>query len=348
MLESSNRGVSRNVLLRRAFISLLTVFTITCGGGGGGGRPPTAPPPPPPSTDIMLSGSVRGMFDDSTSFSGSTFETAGSVTQIDGRNRFSIGTVPSGVHVASFMGPAQFTRRVRLSLTGAGTLHFDNLELVEKSQFNLPAFDEVYRERDNSTVRFITEPRWVVDRSSFRTTAHYELVRQTIRNTFPPLARGFFSSPAISDGTVNDDSCETVPVGTIAISAGSRASLPCEDCIGLAQQCAFQNGSLANARIWFADGTNRSVIEHEIIHAIGASGHLERSGGSSIMVPRGPANMTGMDRKHLYYLYSRPPGTASPDDMSTLPPLMGTVEAGGQVQVEIGPEGHITPMRPIE
>lgn len=330
-------------------VALALALQPACSSGGGGGGGSPTQPPPPAATTVNAAGSVRGMFDGRASFSGSTIEVAGAAGEIQGDNSFSLQNLASGDHVATFSGSSHFERKVRLRLQGAGTIFFSDLELVEMAGFNLAAFDEIYRESDGgTTMRWTQRPVFVVDRGSFDNANQHRMVRGAIRNTLSDLARGFFADPQIEDRRVTGESCLDMGPSEIGIRASD--DIPCENCIGAAQPCVFQDGSISRVMVWLAHSVPRAVTEHELFHAIGASGHLEHSSGQSIMVPRLGQGVvvTGMDRKHLFYLYGRPPGTRSPDDMSQLGPIIGSSESGGQSRFEPGPSGSLRVLRPIE
>ena len=334
----------------------LGVVSLACGGGGGGGGGgnPVAPPPPPPAPPPPgavtgnLQGTVEGFYTPGTNFGGTrvTLVDSGVSTTVDSSNKFGFDNVSSGVQRLEFTGGNHVNRRVRVRIQDGGINRFDGLTLVESAPFDLAAFDEIYRTIDGAagTVRWRQRPsRVLLDRNSLgdlpQGLSFFETEIKRAYNTWlPNNTGGFFAGTPVNTSSLGDldpeaFDCSDVPVGQIHIFGVDECPMDEEFVtLGLATHCFNTVGNeVVLGAIFFNPCTDEATIEHEIIHTLCAL-HLESRPADSIMgSPRSSDDITilPLDRRHMRYLYDRPPGTLSPDDMWGAAPLSSMFSAGG-------------------
>lgn len=341
---------------KRALLALaagvMVAAGMACGGGGGGNpvAPPPPPPPPPPSdttecsSNSNVQGTVTGFNNSSNSFEGTMVEIVGhGTTTVNADNEFCFDDVAAGVQRAEFTGPNHLTRRVRLNILAGAVNVFDGIELVEPGPFDLEAFDEIYRSFSvEGTVRWLTPPtRVVLDRDSLGSLDQgldffEDNVRRSYSTWLPNNTDGFFASTQVVVRDIapidsENFSCDDVPPGEIHIVGIDEC--PVDETfiiLGSATHCFSTLGNeVVLGAIFFNPCSTVNTIEHEIIHTL-CAGHLESRPNDSIMgSPGGAEEIQPMDRRHMRYLYTRPPGTKTPDDAWGLAALEPMASSSG-------------------
>jgi hypothetical protein len=312
---------------------LALVWGACGGGGGGGGGSPTSPgggvAPPTGSITGNLQGTVVGFENPSTSFSGSTVELVGlATTTINGSNEWGFDGVSAGAYTLVFRGAGHLERRMRVNVLSNGISRFSNLELVEPGPFRLDNFDDVYRSFSTpGTIRWKKRPKRVLlDKKSLGDLPQgFDFFESAVREAYsgwlPAHTNGFFSGTKVQSGSIgigdsSEFSCDDVENGDIVIVGLDECAR--EDMfitLGTATHCFNTEGNeVVLGAIWFNPCTTESTIKHEIIHTLCAE-HLDMEQNNSIMAPSGgPDDLTQWDERWLRYLYSRQPGTRSPDN----------------------------------
>lgn len=337
---------SRPLLAAATLVAILG--GMACGGGGGSSNPVAPPPPPPPTvactSNSNVQGTVVGFSNSSASFEGTTVDLVGeATTTVDADNQFCFDNVSAGVKRLEFSGSTHLTRRVRITVSPGMINFFDDIDLVESGTFDVAAFDEIYRSFSvEGTVRWNTPPtRVMLDRDSLSSLDQgLDFFESNVRRSYNGFltnnTNGFFASTPVTVGSIGpldpeDFSCSDVPVGEIHIVGIDEC--PMEEnfiILGSATHCFDTVGNeVVLGAIFFNPCTTVSTIEHEIIHTL-CAGHLESRPNASIMgSPGGAGEIQPLDRRHMRYLYSRPPGTLTPDDAWALTPMDPTSSASG-------------------
>lgn len=327
-------------------LALVLVIGIhsACGGGGGSSSPtapgPPAPPPPVPTPDLndtTFFGTVVGLLDPSSSFTGSEVRVVGvGETDVRADNQFFLDGLEPGTYTVVVSGAGHLRRKFRFQMQPGGANEIPSLDLVERSLFNLEAFDEIYR-GDNYFIdnghlhRWVDIPHFVIDRQSFLdlgTNGRQLLstVLDAIDDELEILTLGLMRDPqrVFRNGLPSINHCAG-SLGYLEVQIHAEEANP--QYAGTCGSCAFVGYELHQGQITLTSQAFDSTVWHEFGHLLGA-GHLEAAAGTSVMRISGPGrsqDFSPMDRYHLQYVYSRPADTVSPDDMSHLDPIVGRV-----------------------
>ncbi len=339
-------------------LTLGVALLLACGGDGPTAPPPPPPPPPPGASPVDVSGTVGGFFDPSTSYAGSvvTFEPAAAAAAgaqldglVDGGNGWRVEAVAPGDYLVTFSGASHLERRVRLRVQAGGDNLFGLIDLVESRGFRLAAYDEIYRQRSfsppnmsNANSRWVAPPRFSFVEEHFEElggdgAALRARIRDFIRDRLPEVSQGVMAGARIGAGSAVEtpgNLCRSGgPVADLEVVVDAVESFtgPGGDRLGGATSvCPVGGNELARGILTFAPIAGGPVIAHEFGHLLGAQ-HLNSAAGSSIMrLPLTVDDFTPMDRRHLEYLYRRPPATRSPDDTSHLGAITGQVMAAAR------------------
>ncbi|HKY61515.1 MAG TPA: hypothetical protein VJP59_10945, partial [Gemmatimonadota bacterium] len=333
-----------------------TRFTFSSNGGSGdlvvrmqveSGSPPPGPappPPPPPDGSTALAGRIVDQFS-GAGISGLTVSFAGETTTTDGSGDFAIpGDPSSSLRDLTIQGGSIHTR----STFARGS---DDRWEVIPSSFAMQPFNDVAREYEPRTIRWIQNPKIYID-----TTAHNfpggGPVPQTWIDEAADVARDIvqdWSSGTISATvTVTGSPPSEGTPGAIVIAfdedpdryAGPQA-------VGLARTFWSSTRAISSVQIWLrfggiADaGVRYAVLAHEIGHGMGM-GHMNGSTSSLMQPVISTGDLTTFDRRTGDIVYSRSPGNSSPDTDNSSTFLGGLVPAGppvGSYEWVCGTEG---------
>ena len=356
------RGPIRGTLVLAALGAGLGL--LACGGGGGGGTSPTSPAAPPPGqpptmaalTNESLFGQVVGLFSPATNFAGSRIKVVGSgVDTIRSDNSFRIEPVMPGEHVISVVGTGHLNRHLRVEMLAGGPNEIPDLDLAEDTLFNLPAFDEIYREDgERGTARFLKRPRFLIDQKDFDGlpgATGDQLISEIKMATTGPIRQAigplFAGVQVITRASIQDytSPCD-LPDNEVNWQAERELrSSEGELLLGQAWWCWFpEHNAVRGGILTLDDQADTGTILHELVHLLGGAAHLEKSPGSSVIsVPRSVAALSTMDEQHLQFLYKRPAGLETPDDARRLDPSGLTQLSGGagmEVRCHIFPDGR--------
>jgi hypothetical protein len=297
----------------------------------GSSPPPPPPPPPPPDSTIALNGRVLDQFTGS-GVGGLTVEFAGETSTTDATGHFSIpGQPSSSLRALEISGSTVHRRR-----TYARSSH-TSWDAIPAS-FDMPAFNDVAREYEPRTIRWLQNPNVYID-----TTPHNFPGGGPVPPEWIAEIQGAVAARIAewSDGEINPGS---VTVGTAPPPEGTPGTIvivfdedpgryPSAFSVGLARTFWSSSRAISSSRIWLRfggigdAGTRRAIFAHELGHAFGM-GHM---GGStaSIMTPVvSSPSLTTFDLKAGDIVYGRSPGNSSPDTDDAATFVGGLVPAG--------------------
>jgi hypothetical protein len=307
------------------------------------------------------------MFEPATGFAGSTVRVAevGEDT-VDRDNRFRIEPVEPGEHVLTVTGEGHLNRQVRIQMKTGGANEIPALTLAEDGNFNLGAFDEIYRDDgERGTARMVRQPRFRIDRSDFRDlpgSAGGRLmtdIENTIRGEMARAIAPFLAGVEVTREDRLPNYVTPCEVPAYEVHIWAESDLRNDEgyqLLGWAWWCWWPDRSEVRGGLMsFDDSARTDTILHELVHLLGAAGHLESTPWRSIIgAPDNASFLTPMDELHLRFLYERPPGILSPDDgrnvlMSDLTHMAGgsqmeqrcLVFADGSVRLEVGYPGEL-------
>ena len=282
--------------------------------------PPSPPPPspPPPSGSVALAGRIVDQFG-GHGVAGVTVRFAGQTVTTDGSGAFSVPGDPSGsLKGLELSGPNVYSRAT--FARGQDT----QWRIVPES-FDMAAFDDMAREYEPRTIRWVSSPSIYIDTRPEGFAGGLELERwiSEVRSNAPAFVSDW-TGGVVDPGSVtvgNSPPSEGTP-GTIVIhfsESDQRYSGP--NTVGVARTFWSGDRSISSATVWlrferYSGPSNanirRAVLGHELGHALGM-GHMNGS-TASIMTPSvSSASLTGFDDDAGLLLYTRSPGNTSPD-----------------------------------
>jgi hypothetical protein len=283
--------------------------------------PAPPPPPPPPSGSVALAGRVVDQFD-GHGVAGITVRFAGETVTTDGSGRFTVpGSSSGSLRELTLSGSGAYPR----TTFARGS---DSQWRIVPGSFDMAAFDDVARDYEPRTIRWVSSPSIYIDTRPDEFAGGLELDRwiAEVQNN----AAGFVSAwtgsmVGAASVTVGSTPPPDGTPGVIVIHFSeddSRYGSP--STVGLARTFWSGNRSISSGVVWLRfvrysgpshANIRRAVLGHELGHALGM-GHMN-GGTASIMTPSvSSSSLTGFDGMAGLLLYTRSPGNTSPDDDS--------------------------------
>jgi hypothetical protein len=270
---------------------------------------------------------VQGLFDPSTSFAGSTFRVAGVAEDtIRADNSFRVEPIEPGEYVIAVIGPNHLNRQVKVEMKAGGPNEIRALTLAEDADFNLPAFNEIYRDDgERGTARMLRQPHFKIKREDFQALSGdggsrlmgdiEEFITGDMARAIAPFLRGVQVTRAANLPRYSTP-CD-VPAFEVHIYAESDLrNDDNERLLGWAWWCWWpERSEVRGGLMSFDDSALGDTVLHELVHLLGGADHLESEPWRSIIgAPNNSPGFTRMDELQLRYLYQRPPGIRTPDD----------------------------------
>lgn len=288
------------------------------GGGSDGGGDPNDD-----SGTVALEGQILGQFTRS-GVAGATVRFDGQTIQADGDGRFRLeGTASNDLRSLGLSGNGLFDRGT-FARTG------DSRWLVIPRSFDMAAFDDMAREYEPRTIRWVEDPDVYFDvtpPAGFPPGSELDVWIAEVRDVIASF---------ISDWTNGEIRAARLTVGTSPPRSGTPGTIVIgfsEDSdtyngpntVGLARTYWMGDRSIYAARIWLRFGlitgpsrawVRTAVVGHELGHALGL-GHMDGN-TQSLMTPSiSTSDLSSFDRQAGNVLYTRSPGNTSPDHDSS-------------------------------
>ncbi|MFN2382851.1 MAG: hypothetical protein ABR559_01150 [Gemmatimonadota bacterium] len=282
----------------------------------------TAPPPtpPPPTGTVALAGRVVDQFS-GTGVAGVSVSYADATATTDANGQFTVpGTASGSLRALVISGPGVH-RRTTFARSS------DSRWPAIPDAFDMAAFNDIAREYEPRTIRWMAHPTVYIDTRGSGIAAGAELtswitqVQGAVAGYIAGWSNGAIHAASVTAGSAPPP--DGTP-GTIVIhfdENASRYSGP--RTVGLAR--TFWDGSriISSGIIWLrfslvrTSATSRgAVLGHELGHALGL-GHMDGR-TPSLMTPSISAMaLTSFDEDAGGILYSRSPGNQSPDTDSS-------------------------------
>lgn len=278
-------------------------------GGGGGGNPGTT----------ALSGRIVDQFSGS-GVAGLTvhFDHQDVVTGGDGT--FHVQGAPSGSPRPLKLSSGSTYTRQTFARTGDGTWR------VIPKTFDMAAFDDVAREYEPRTIRWVNDPHVYFDvtpSAGFPQGSELDTWIQEVQGVIQSFISGWTNGTIrAASFTVGTSPPQTGSPGSIVIGFSEDPSIYNDPrTVGLARTFWTVDRSIYSARIWLRFGliqgpgrnsTRVAVVGHELGHALGV-GHMDGRTASLMTPSISVSGLTTFDRRAGDVLYSRSPGNTNPD-----------------------------------
>jgi len=277
-------------------------------------------------------------------------------SEVSAANTFRIEEVPVERVVATVSGPNHLDRKMIWEIQ-QGRNTFEDVDLVNGGDFPLRAFDSMFREVNGSAIgllRWVAEARIVVVSPNISTSVVEAAVRELTALTGGGWAASVEArAPTPDERGAIEAGCDfsgPMPRGKIFVGQGLNDEAYTCTVDGVPGTSPTRNREIGWARVR-VQNTPQS-IRHGLGHAAGAvhpctGGPDPPSvlGGSCGHYANEPAeSWTDFDRQVFLLAYSRPAGTSSPDDTTSVETMTGTVtqseSAAASELVPAPPSGH--------
>ncbi len=189
--------------------------------------------------------------------------------------------------------------------------------------FDLIAFNDIAREYEPRTIRWVQNPDLYIDTTPHNFTGGGSVPPEWIEEIEDAIApvMAEWSDGTIQPGQVTVGSsppAEGTP-GTIVIQFDEDPErYPSAEAVGLARTFWSSGGAIISGRMWLrfstiaGEGERRALFAHELGHTMGM-GHMNRP-VPSLMAPVVTApGLTVFDHQAGEFVYRRSPGNSSPD-----------------------------------
>jgi hypothetical protein len=281
--------------------------------------PSTSDPVPNPS--VLLSGQVVDQFG-GQALSGISVQYAGLSATTDATGSFTFSGDATSTYSELTLSGSGVYRRQTYARTG------DNRWQVVPGSFNMAAFNDVARDEwSPRTIRWTSKPTVYVDTrpEGFEDGPELQQWISEVQNQAAAFVSKW-SGTAMSSAqvVVTSNPPRDFTGGTIVIHFSESDSDygNTSNAIGYARVSWSSPGSINGSAIWLRyvrySGTSGAskrtgILGHELGHAMGM-GHMD-SGTPSFMYPSIGSNtdLSAFDRQAALLLYSRAPGSSSPD-----------------------------------
>lgn len=280
--------------------------------------PPPPPSPPPPSGSAALAGRVIDQFG-GHGIAGLTVQFAGATVTTDATGTFTVpGTTSSTLRDLGLSGPGVHSRATFARSS-------DTEWRIVPSGFDMAAFDDMAREYEPRTIRWVGSPSVYVDVRPDGFAGGPELDQWV--SEVQSQAAAFISEwtgGTVSAGSVQVGSSPPPDglSGTIVIHFSEDASVyGASSTVGLARTFWTGDRSISSAVIWLRfvrfsgashAGIRRAILGHEFGHTLGM-GHMHGSTPSLMTPSVSASSLTSFDQDAGFLLYTRSPGNTSPD-----------------------------------
>jgi hypothetical protein len=283
--------------------------------------PSISEPTPIPTSSVLLSGQVVDQFG-GQALSGISVQYAGLSATTDATGSFTFAGDATSTYSELTLSGSGIYRRQTYARTG------DNRWQVVPGSFNMAAFNDVARDEwGPRTIRWTSTPTIYVDTrpEGFQDGAELQQWISEVQNqaaAFVSKWSGTTMSPAQVVVTSNPPRDYTGGTIVIHFSENDSDYGNSSQTIGYARISWSSSGSINGAAVWLRyvrySGTSGAskrtgILGHELGHAMGM-GHMS-SGTPSFMYPSIGSNtdLSAFDRQAALLLYSRAPGSSSPD-----------------------------------
>lgn len=275
---------------------------------------------PASPSSVALEGVVVDQFSGS-GLPGLSVTYAGETVTTDGQGRFAVSGEPSGSLLALTLSGSAIHRRETFARDG------DDLWLAIPRSFDMNGFDDMARDYEPWTIRWVASPQIYFDVTP---PAGYppgsELddwiveVRGMLQAFVEEWSHGEVPAGGVTEGTsppVAGSSSGWIVIG-FSEDDGLYGSA---NTVGLATTYWNADQSIHSARIWLRfskvsgagnAGARQAVVGHEIGHAMGV-GHMDGATASLMTPSISRIDLSRFDVSVAHVLYTRSPGNSSPD-----------------------------------
>jgi hypothetical protein len=321
-----------------SLIAVLLVPVAACGGGS------TPSSPSSPGASGMLQGQTVSAIDGSASPNLSVRIGVKPAVTSDGNGFFEVDLGGQGSYRTRIRGTNVVERDMLLDGPGRGRRQLS----VIPSNFDLEAFNEMFRSRNSRLQRWTTRPALVVLGSVMRYRSNadneYEATSEQLSDDevsemVAHLSEGLELLTGSTYTTFTTVEVERPPAGQrVDVARNHRivvgrytGIVSLANTIGYGQWLENSDGTIVGGAIFLdrdfdrSDTKRRLLRIHELGHALGYQHVRSRT---SIMNPTIGPEPTDFDRAGATIAFQRPPGNQTPDTDPNLPSMFGVVTEG--------------------